>query len=453
MKKLLLASVMIFCFASFAMAQWVYDSDFAKGPQPHGVQVDNADKVWIGYFGAADTLDLATGTRMPCSSLRCYNPDGTQAAFSPVVIFTDGADIVDTLNFTKPYSCRGIQVDHNGNVLYVTTGKLYRINSETGAAMNKVFTTVNASLTKPGVDANGYIYQGHVGGGNPCYIFDEDFELYSMVSDAVAGLQRAVDVTPDGKDLYMPKIYSASNGITHFHSDDGPDGAYTLTDTLWWNPDKVFWAQISNWDRNGLLWIGTYYNVGAGNPFTGWYALDPTQGFAVVDSIGNNAIGILGDAPPVPAVVPPGGIYWSPRGIAFSVDMKTAYTADFDGVIVKKWTNANPAKPGDPILINPPTAVREFVNNILPEAFRLAQNYPNPFNPTTMIPFTLDKRGYVELKVYDVLGREVRTMLKDYRNAGNYEISFNGSGLTSGVYFYRLTFDGKLVTKQMMLLK
>jgi hypothetical protein len=93
------------------------------------------------------------------------------------------------------------------------------------------------------------------------------------------------------------------------------------------------------------------------------------------------------------------------------------------------------------------------VDNDLPRTFRLHQNYPNPFNPTTTIPFTLDKNGFVELKVYDIIGREVKTLIRKPMFTGSHKVTFDGTGLPSGVYYYRLTLDGQLQTKQMMLLK
>ncbi|MEK7262956.1 MAG: T9SS type A sorting domain-containing protein [Bacteroidota bacterium] len=91
----------------------------------------------------------------------------------------------------------------------------------------------------------------------------------------------------------------------------------------------------------------------------------------------------------------------------------------------------------------------------VPEQFSLKQNYPNPFNPTTAIGFSLLAVGNVTLKIYDILGREVQTLLNNDRmQAGRHEIQFDGSALTSGVYFYRLSVDSKFSeTKKLVLMK
>ncbi|MEW6654868.1 MAG: T9SS type A sorting domain-containing protein, partial [Bacteroidota bacterium] len=85
-------------------------------------------------------------------------------------------------------------------------------------------------------------------------------------------------------------------------------------------------------------------------------------------------------------------------------------------------------------------------------------NYPNPFNPSTVISYKLQAASRVTLKVYDVLGREVAVLVDEFKNAGNYKITFNvktrhGVSLQSGVYFYRLTTPTNTITKKMLLIK
>ncbi|MCX6161457.1 MAG: T9SS type A sorting domain-containing protein, partial [Ignavibacteriae bacterium] len=79
--------------------------------------------------------------------------------------------------------------------------------------------------------------------------------------------------------------------------------------------------------------------------------------------------------------------------------------------------------------------------------------YPNPFNPVTKINFAIPKQGLVTLKVYDVLGREVRTLVNEVKSVGTYAVDFNGAELSSGVYFYRLQSADFTDIKRMMLIK
>lgn len=87
------------------------------------------------------------------------------------------------------------------------------------------------------------------------------------------------------------------------------------------------------------------------------------------------------------------------------------------------------------------------------EGFNLSQNYPNPFNPTTNIKFAVPKDGQVSLKIYDMIGNEISIIWDNYLKAGAYNLSFDGSSLASGVYFYKLTAGEYTDTKKMSLVK
>lgn len=91
--------------------------------------------------------------------------------------------------------------------------------------------------------------------------------------------------------------------------------------------------------------------------------------------------------------------------------------------------------------------------NLVPTEYALSQNYPNPFNPVTKINYTLPKNGFVTLKVYNVLGVEVASLVNENKAQGIYSVDFNASELTSGIYFYSLNVNGFTDTKRMMLIK
>jgi hypothetical protein len=92
-----------------------------------------------------------------------------------------------------------------------------------------------------------------------------------------------------------------------------------------------------------------------------------------------------------------------------------------------------------------------------PLTFNLSQNYPNPFNPSTQINYTISHQGFVTLKVYDIIGREVVTLVNGYKNEGNYSVEFNENInspiLSSGIYFYQLKEGNFVQTRKMVLLK
>lgn len=92
-------------------------------------------------------------------------------------------------------------------------------------------------------------------------------------------------------------------------------------------------------------------------------------------------------------------------------------------------------------------------NGGLPISYSLHQNYPNPFNPSTQIAFDLPSASHVELAIYNVLGQEVKTLVNQQMEAGSHVVTFDGSSLASGIYFYRISTDQFSDTKKMMMLK
>jgi len=218
-------------------------------------------------------------------------------------------------------------------------------------------------------------------------------------------------------------------------------------------------------DEENNVWVGTIYNqVAKYDQSTGsWDAFSPL----------------------------PAGSFKLDYITALAVDQKGVLWIGFDGGLTSKdgnnWTlynSANSPLDGDWIMdINVDTTnnlwlavypnnngiggVVEFnkngINNGLtdvknntaqtPKSFSLAQNYPNPFNPSTIIKYQVSKESFVTIKVYDVLGRELNQLVNEQKPVGSYEISFNASSLTSGIYFYRITAGNFSSVKKMILLK
>jgi tetratricopeptide (TPR) repeat protein len=100
-----------------------------------------------------------------------------------------------------------------------------------------------------------------------------------------------------------------------------------------------------------------------------------------------------------------------------------------------------------------PTVDEDKEIAIVPTETKLFANYPNPFNPSTVIKYQLADASQVSLKVYDVMGREVATLVNSYQNKGSYEVTFNANGLASGIYFYKLNAGGKQFINKMLLMK
>jgi hypothetical protein len=97
--------------------------------------------------------------------------------------------------------------------------------------------------------------------------------------------------------------------------------------------------------------------------------------------------------------------------------------------------------------------VSDLEDEFHPLTFQLEQNYPNPFNPSTKIRYSIPQEGNVTLKIYDVLGNEVTTLIDEEKTAGVYEVEFNASKLSSGIYIYKLTAGNFIQTRKMILVK
>ncbi|NOX18159.1 MAG: T9SS type A sorting domain-containing protein [Chlorobi bacterium] len=99
------------------------------------------------------------------------------------------------------------------------------------------------------------------------------------------------------------------------------------------------------------------------------------------------------------------------------------------------------------------TGIDDKESNDLPDEFKLEQNYPNPFNPSTTIKFSLKENAFTEIKIYDILGAEVASLISKNLTAGRYEVVFNANSLASGIYIYRITAGKFTDVKKMNLLK
>jgi hypothetical protein len=114
--------------------------------------------------------------------------------------------------------------------------------------------------------------------------------------------------------------------------------------------------------------------------------------------------------------------------------------------------SAQTLRPNITFVMNSILDVKEN-EKIIPNEFLLRQNYPNPFNPVTKISFSVPKKDFVTLKIYDILGKEITTLVNEIKTPGNYIIDFNGQYLSSGVYFYKMNSGDFSDVKRMLLIK
>jgi hypothetical protein len=437
----------------------------------HGLAVSPDGKIWIVQYGILKgdsvtvpdyLLKYAAGgpnagkdslyvTRtIGVRALYVYNPDGTKPSWSPIKYLTGAR--TDTLGFDRmadtlaPYklrfdpvnsvnSGRGLRKAHDGNILAVYWGNVFKIDYKTGAGLKRLTHDVKNSDISPGVDALGEVFIANVAPGNPLKIYDANFAYLGNVVDTTKGYSRTMEVSSDGNDVYWAGY--TNNAIYKYHSDNGSLGPYTLADTIL----KGFACESMTWGtktNQQYLWASAgSYNGKAANLFPGvttsyttgaWYGYDVSS-----KTIKDSLIWTFKTAKSNAE---------EPRGIAFSPTGDTCYVG----------TYGSGSAPGVRMYLRVITAV-EKIGNILPSEYTLEQNYPNPFNPSTEIKFTIAKTGATALVVYDMLGREIAVLMYETLQPGTYKYRFDGSSFASGTYFYELRSGDTRLVKKMMLVK
>lgn len=425
-QKLLFSLVAVLLLTVTGYSQWVNSGAWPDGSllgQLHGIAVDPDGKVWLGNFNPEKYLPSGSTDTVTANLIRVFNPDGTPASFSPVWRVV-GNGINDTL---KGSNVRGMRADHNGNII-ITLGnqRMYRVNYQNGEGMSKVILTLGTSPTAPAVSDDGKIFVGPVvNSGSVIQEYDADFNyLGDVVSFSISGFSRSMECSADGNTLYFP---SYSRGIIIVYNRPDEFSAFDSVGTIM---DGVDCESIVFNKATGNLWASAgSYNDMPDPPFTPntWYEYDLSTD-QVLDSLKWEFV-----VPQNPAE--------RPRAIDFSPDGNTAYIGCFGGS-------------GYPLAQKVEKLVSvEDQGEIVVNGYKLSQNYPNPFNPTTKINFELSASGFTTLKIYDMLGNEVATLVQNELTAGSHSVNFNAANLASGTYLYQLNVNGTRITNKMILLK
>jgi sugar lactone lactonase YvrE len=388
----------------------------------HGIAVDPDDKVWVASYFQDVPWVISEGDTIWTAGILVFNPDGTEAPFSPIVT-VNTAKGIDTLHG----NCRGLDKDQDGNIIYVQSSpsKAIKINYSNGEGMaSALVPEQGSSPTAAAVSDDGTVYIGPVvgGDGKAIAMYDTDLNYLGNAVEGPPAIGRTMEVSADGNTIYwMP--FTALKVYVYQRPDEF--SAYALVDSLLegmsiessaWNPATGnLW--VSNDERSGLGIFDhlTWYEVdvsGAKAALLNSFTWDPTDDLTEF-----------------------------PRGLDFSTDGETAYFGTFTTGTARIQK-----------AVNTVSDIRE-IDDALPTGYSLRQNYPNPFNPNTVIEFTIPQTEMVTLKVYDLLGQEVTTLHNEVTNAGSYIVDFSGAGLASGMYVYRIVAGKFVESKKMMLMK
>lgn len=457
MRNLILTALVALLVVPIASAQdqWSYDMSLTtKGTSGHGIAVDPDGKIWWQPFSATDSVQVndIDGAWYSTRVIYVFNPDGTEAAISPIKYVDIPGGQRDTLgglveldaNGAKVWegkSGRGLKADDDGNIIVTQWVYTYRINYQTGAGMSRTTAGIDATFCSGTAAAvakdNGRVFIAPVCPGDPIVELDKDFSVLGNAVDAAVGFARNFEVSADGNTIYWAG-YTNRAVIMYQRPDE-----FSAFDSLGVVVPGVS-SESFGWQPNtGWLWVGSGSPNDPPNTYDGvtttWenqahYAFDPAD--FVVDQV------------PTPKAF----FVWNldgagagegrPRGVAFSPDGTKAYTTQFSQTGTEQVQ----------VFSAMPTDV-EKLDSTVPDKFILMQAYPNPFNPTTNIQFMLHEAGQAKLAVYDMTGREVAVLADQNMAPGTYQYTFDANGLSSGVYLYRLQFNGQWATGRVTLLK
>ena len=285
---------------------------------------------------------------------------------------------------------------------------------------------------------------------NPSYFADLDIEdVYGTFDDEFVYLRIKMNSIANVLNIPNDTSYHGGASIAAYISvDPGPNDTTGLT-WGWWGSGYDFFVQAYPLDTVMQTYTGypqglwEHKQLGNGWDFE---LADSLRGCWVAWNVDNNDVEIA-----IPKV-----LLFNPKYLQNFQIPDTLAVMIYAGENESPWRAdyaSNPGVAGYPLSIVL-TDVKELSGNSnIPNGFKLFQNYPNPFNPSTTIKFSLPKSSFVSLKVYNLLGEEVATLVNEQKQAGNYSITFDAKGLPSGTYLYTLLAGETRIMKKMVLIK
>lgn len=333
----------------------------------------------------------------------------------------------------------GIWVLNSGTLigyrLNFSPSKYYIMRSTNkGATWKDVDSTANLQANLAGFEGPSgtfYLYN-YAGLANPV----------KTVDDGLTWSKPSTSFTPKCITYAGTTLYAATNDNKLMKSENGGISWSSLSATF--SSSKILggpngFVYSSDWDRPAL-----YVSKNGG---TTWSSTNSTGPFFV--DMSNRLF------------------TWNTSSVKVSVDFGNTFTDVSTGLgltattgVVQFWSTADGSaylqtRAGSAYSVYKNAGVTGIsqIPSDLPQNYSLLQNYPNPFNPSTNIRFEISGSGFVTLKVFDVLGREVAVLVNEYVRAGNYNVNFTTSKLSSGTYFYQLRVGNNVETKRMMLIK
>ncbi|MBW6457986.1 MAG: T9SS type A sorting domain-containing protein [FCB group bacterium] len=437
----------------------------------YGMLIDPEGKRWFGFHsGFSNEFPRGPGDTLQLAGIRCFLPDGSEAAFSPLEFITFPDDSRDTLYLGSSHNgaCRGISLTEDGHILYTARSSLYKIDHRDGSGIARwhpgMYDLPVRTFVKAAHDpVNGHIYIAPYPQQESVYILSEDLALIDTAITRTPTLQNAMIVRTHAG---VTRLYSATHangqGIFVYESADPGNEPFVPVDTLGnyseeTDTNTIFytaWPSSLDWlDRDeGIILFGNDYRaittVSSGTPppsphAARWFVWDVNK---------NEMIAMFGapwydtgtgDPKPkaVSELIPQ--LYLENQAMVMRpsgamVDGNRIFISDIELNCVQevRWSQTG-------------TTDRDRI----PGGFALYANYPNPFNPLTTIPFYLDTPDHIVIDIRTLSGRKVRTLYSGKVEAGRHQIVFDADGLASGVYLYSLSTSSFSLSRKMTLLR
>jgi len=456
MKHVIRITLMMLLVPMVASAQWEFAGVFPDSTtltSTHGLAVDGDGKVWVTPYYS--TLDSVNNTRF--NPIFVFNEDGTQAEFSPIIGSTvgdsllrfgpltgvnyfDGKIYVSSHGFRLTEAATDAAPDPVvGGVWNQTRSFIHVIDAETGETVEVADVTymrteaASHAPNRAAITMDGFVAVSFVFPASPIVIYDpsDNWSVLNNVTSDKLGFSRSLAISADGSKIFNPQTDAFEEGAPAGHVQVWEGGVfeeYTVGAPIMPGANPGAITRYMDSDIIFFSGAGVGNNPDAVDPVVSqrYYGFSLNSG-QVVDSFDWN----YGDDT----------VWRIPRAIAFSQDGLTVYVGSFTSGAgnIQKFTRAE--------------AVSIDRGAEIPEGFALEQNYPNPFNPTTAIRYSIGEAGMTTLRVYDMLGRVVATLVNQDMPAGTHNVTFNADQLGSGVYLYELTNGNVRLTNKMTLVK
>jgi photosystem II stability/assembly factor-like uncharacterized protein len=388
---------------------------------------------------------------------------------------------VQTLNGIPMWSmCRDVQ----GNVYAGTSGTVKAVYKTTNTGQNWItlIPGSTANFLSLATDSTGNIFAANVANG--LMKSTDGGNNWTTIPTSTFG-NKSVESVACGKNGYVYAgcisggvFRSTDYGVTF--PDTSLTGATIVTLVVdKYNPNIIYAGASSTSGANGF-----YLSTNAGLSFTGYYTTyscwgvlqkTPTELYMITTSTGTpfskstdggynwstvstqpgamrgSVLDIAGNI----YICGNGGVFKSTNnGVSFTNTGITTSGNQIVNVGTRMYAAMTGASTGGVWIYNDTSLTGiNPVGNVAPRNYELKQNYPNPFNPSTNIEFSIPDDDFVSVKVFDIMGREIKTLVNERLKAGKYSLMFNGTGLSSGVYFYKFYSGKTSIQKSMVLIK